>query len=386
MFTGFPYWRIAGNYFLYFAALGVLLPFWPLYLHLERGFDLQTIGFLAAIMAVAKVLMPNVLAWFAEYTSINSIVLLRCAGFAAALFFALVPFIDNAVLLALVLFLYASCLTSSLPQLEAITMRLLGSLRHQYTRIRLWGSIGFTVVVLATGMWLEKTSLLLVVPWLIVAIMLLFAANNLLLPLTLAASGNRGGSGTMMDILRRPGIITLLAACCLLQLSHGPYYTYFSILMDSHGYSARTISHLWVLGVLAEIVLYTMVHKLWSHFSLRQLLLAAMWAAVLRWLLVAFYADNLWVMLPTQILHAMTFGVFHAAIIQCIHSNFPGHLQARGQALYSSTSFGLGLAIGHAGAAVLWQQVGATATFVVAAVVSLAAVALLLRVPRSILL
>ena len=82
----------------------------------------------------------------------------------------------------------------------------------------------------------------------------------------------------------------------------------------------------------------------------------------------------------------MTFGVFHAAAIQCIHDIFPKRLSARGQALYSSVSFGLGLALGHAGAALLWQQAGALATFAVAAAVSAVAVALVwLKVPRSFL-
>ena len=49
-----------------------------------------------------------------------------------------------------------------------------------------------------------------------------------------------------------------------------------------------------------------------------------------------------------QALHAMTFGAFHAAAIQCVHDGFPPALRARGQALYASTSFGLGLALGHA--------------------------------------
>ena len=289
--AGFPYWRISLDYFLYFAVLGVLLPFWPLYLHSYRGFDLRTIGFLAATMAVAKVVMPNLMAWLMTHSNGNGIILLRYAGLVAALVFATMPYVDSALASGLVVFAFASCLTSSLPQLEAITMGLLGDSRHEYTRIRLWGSVGFTVAVLATGIWLEYTAKLQLVPWLVTGTMLMFCVNNLFIPSSLARrhthdSSQDGGGHGMLDLLRKPGVIALLAACCLLQLSHGPYYTYFSIYMDSHGYSARAIGHLWATGVIAEIILYTMLHRLLLRFSPRQLLLSAMLAATVRWLVL----------------------------------------------------------------------------------------------------
>ena len=133
-------------------------------------------------MSATKIIMPNVSAWLVDYKSCNRIFLLRCAGLGAALCFAMVPFADTPLVMGLILFLFASFLTSSLPQLEAMTMGLLGDMRHEYTRIRVWGSVGFTVSVLAFGAWLQHTSLLLAVPWVVAVIMFMFAVNNMLLP------------------------------------------------------------------------------------------------------------------------------------------------------------------------------------------------------------
>ena len=42
-----PYWKLSGFYFFYFASLGVLVPYWSLYLK-SLGFNSLTIGALVA--------------------------------------------------------------------------------------------------------------------------------------------------------------------------------------------------------------------------------------------------------------------------------------------------------------------------------------------------
>ena len=59
--------------------------------------------------------------------------------------------------------------------------------------------------------------------------------------------------------------------------------------------------------------------------------------------------------------------------IQLIHNYFVGKNQGKGQALYSSISFGAGGAIGSLYAGYTWESLGTTTTFIIAAVVSLVA-------------
>ena len=84
---------------------------------------------------------------------------------------------------------------------------------------------------------------------------------------------------------------------------------------------------------------------------------------VFRWLLIATQPHHLPVLLFAQILHAASFGVFHASAIHLIHRLFPGRLQGRGQALYSSLSFGLGVALGSLMSGHVWTMLGATWTY-----------------------
>jgi len=73
-------------------------------------------------------------------------------------------------------------------------------------------------------------------------------------------------------------------------------------------------------------------------------------------------------------LHAATFGTFHASAIHLVHHYFTGRHQGRGQALYSSLSFGAGGAIGSLYSGFLWNSAGPAVAFGVAAAVTVVAV------------
>jgi len=87
----------------------------------------------------------------------------------------------------------------------------------------------------------------------------------------------------------------------------------------------------------------------------------------------------LWVVLIAQSLHAATFGSFHAAAMHLTHQYFVGRHQGRGQALYSSLSFGAGGAVGSLLSGFLWSDPGPAVTYSVAAGFSLLAFAVYWR-------
>lgn len=174
----------------------------------------------------------------------------------------------------------------------------------------------------------------------------------------------------LREVLRHPTVLALFVVCFFMQVGHGPYYAFYSIYLQDHGYSATVIGQLWALGVVAEIGIFLIMPRVLSRFDLRQLLVAAAAAAVLRWWLLGAYAEYRAVVIGSQLLHAATFGVHHAAAIQLIHRQFVGRHQGRGQALYSSVSFGAGGAAGALMAGALWESIGPAAAFYAAAAAS----------------
>ena len=100
-------------------------------------------------------------------------------------------------------------------------------------------------------------------------------------------------------------------------------------------------------------------------------------ACALRWILVGFFVQWIEVLLFAQLLHAASFGIYHACAIELIHRYFPGSHQGKGQALYSSVSFGAGGAVGSLYSGVLWDRGGANLVFSIASVTALIALALI---------
>ena len=123
------------------------------------------------------------------------------------------------------------------------------------------------------------------------------------------------------------------------------------------------IGALWSLGVLAEIVVFMAMARLMRRFSLRLILLACFAAATVRFIAIGWGVESLVLIVLAQLLHGLTFGAYHAAAIAAINRWFPGRCQARGQALYSSLSFGAGGLLGGLFSGWSWEALGAGITF-----------------------
>lgn len=373
-----PYWRLSASYFAHFAALGALVPYFGLYLA-SLGFDAARIGALSAVLVVGRVVAPNFWGWVADRSGsrvgvVRWTTAIACAGFAAVL--------EARGLsgLAATLLLFGFFWSASLPQLEAVTLTHLGAEAGLYTRVRLWGSVGFIVAVSAVGVLVGRAGTGALGP-VVLSLLLATWAASLVLPEARPAAGAPARE-SLGRVLAQPQVLALLAVCFLMQLGHGPYYAFYSLYLEQHGYSKTAIGQLWSLGVVAEVLVFLVMPRLLSAWSLQSLLVASTLCAVLRWALLAWRPDLLAVVLLVQLLHAGTFGLHHAAAIQLVHRYFVGHHQGRGQGLYNSLSFGLGGAVGSAAGGLLWQGLGPAAAFGGAALASVAALAAACWRPR----
>ncbi|WP_018953196.1 MFS transporter [Thioalkalivibrio sulfidiphilus] len=349
-----PYWKLSGFYFFYFASIGAFVPYWGLYLR-DQGFNPAQIGELMAIIMATKIIAPNVWGWLADTTGQRTWVI-RVAALLALVCFSGVTLYSGYWWMAAMMALFSFFWNAALPQFEALTMNRLGSRTNRYARIRLWGSIGFIASVALLGPLFERVEVS-VLPWIV---LVLLAAMWLT---TLVVSDGPPGvqarsTSSLLATLRRPEVLALILACFLMQASHGPYYAFFTIYLEDNGYSRTMAGQLWALGVLAEVGVFLMMHRWLPRFGAWPLLMVAIGVTAVRWWLLASLPQLLPVMLLTQVMHAASYGLYHAAAISLIHEFFPGRLQGRGQALYSSLSFGLGGALGSLASGHVWDGIG----------------------------
>lgn len=364
------YWRLSGFYFFYFALLGVLVPYWSLYLR-HLGFEAAAIGALMALPQVTKLVAPLLWGWLADRTG-RRLAIIRAGNLVAALVFSAVFLARDFAAMALLLIGFSFFWNAVLAQFEALTLETLGAHSGRYSHVRLWGSVGFIAAVLGLGAALDHIPVTLV-PWAMLAALWGIWVCTLFLPADDRRARQRPRA-PLARVLARPRVMAFFLCAFLMQLSHGPYYTFFTLYMDELGVARGVTGGLWALGVAAEVGLFLVMHRLLRRFSLRSLLAGSLALAALRWVLIGLWAERLPVLVAAQLLHAVTFGCFHAACIAWVHRHFADGLAGQGQALYSSIGFGAGWALGASGAGVLWAYMGADSFLLAAAVAALAAV------------
>ncbi len=365
---------LAPVYLFYFGALGILIPFWAPYLR-DLGLDPVQIGQIMAVYLAWRLIAPTAWGWMADHSG-RRMLLVRLAAIASAVAFALLSRRTDYGGLLVFMSLFAIFWTALIPQYEANTLSVLGPRIASYGRIRLWGSVGFILAVVAGGWWFDLNGLDSV-PTIAAALIGLVALSSFLTP-----SGpqvpEEPDQLPLGRILRQPRVIALLLVALLVQAAFGPYYVFFTVYLEELGYARTTIGILWALGVAAEIAVFLYSPWLFRVFSRRLLLAGALGFAVLRWCMTAAFADNLALLVFAQLLHMASFGLFHAVAVVCVHDFFPGKTHGRGQALYSSAGFGAGGALGSLYSGYSWSLFGPQAMFWIAA--GLVAVALIIAV------
>ena len=361
--SALPFWRLSSFYFFYFASLGALIPYWGLYLRHE-GYSAVEIGELVAILAATKIIAPNVWGWIADHTG-RSMPVVRWAGFASTLTFVGVFWGGGFWWLVGVMTLFSFFWNAALPQFEAVTMNHLGERTHRYSTVRSWGSFGFIVAVVVLGPLVEDWYDPSLLPWVILALFAGIWLTSLVVPEK--ASSHHVDHTPIRQVLRNREVVALMAVAFLVQASHGPYYTFYSIYLADNGYSGAVTGWLWALGVIAEIAVFLVMHRWLPRFGARNLLLVTLALTALRWVVIGLFVESMALIVAAQLLHAFSFGVYHAVTIHLVHKLFVGRNQGRGQALYSSVSFGAGGALGSFVAGGMWESSGAEATYLAAA-------------------
>lgn len=364
-----PYWRLSGFYLFYFGLLGATAPFLGLYFE-HLGFSPARIGELVAIPMLMRCIAPNLWGWLGDATG-QRLRIVRLGALCTLLSFSLILIDKSYAWLALVMALHAFFWHAVLPQFEVITLAHLREQPARYSQIRLWGSIGFILAVVGLGLAFEGLGLD-VYPLVVLAIMAGIVVSSLWVPNAEPAHRELTEQGGFLRQLCRPGVLAFYLSVGLMQLSHGPYYTFLSIHLEALGYARSTIGLLWALGVVAEILLFLGMARLLERFTLRQVLAASFLLAALRWLILGGLADHLALLLIAQLMHAATFGSFHAAAIHFVQRSFGSRQQGQGQALYATLA-GVGGALGALYSGYSWSSLGPQWTFAIASLAALAA-------------
>lgn len=359
-----PYARLAAFYIAYFGFVGAFGPYFSLYLQ-SIGQTALEIGVLLSLMQFMRIFAPYLWARVADRSGRRAF-LLRIALLASVASYCGVFVTQSFWGLFLTLALLAFCNSAANPLFETLVFSYLRDDLGRYGVLRVWGSVGFIGAVLSVGAVLDAQP----IDTLLVLVLLTLAASLLIaIGLDDSPSDAREGSGEpVWPLLRRPALAALLAACFFMSVAHGPLYTFYSIYLADHGYSKTTVGVLWSLGVVAEVGVFLLAPRIFARWSTNAVLIFSFACAAARFAAIGWGVESLPVLIGAQLLHAATFGSYHAAALGQVNRWFPGGRRSRGQALYQSLSFGAGGMVGGMASGLAWDSVGPAWTFTAASV------------------
>ncbi len=362
-----PYWRLSGYYFFYFAFIGAFSPYFGLYLQ-SLSFSAWDIGLLMSQMQLMRLCAPYLWGVLADRLA-QRVSVVRLAAVLSLIVFSAFFLVKSFPAMLVAMALLAFFWSAALPLVETVTFDHLRDQPGRYSRIRLWGSVGFIVAVMGTGALLDGLPLPSLL-WVIVGTLTGILIYALAVP-EAPAHASADEHLPVGDIVRQTRVRALFAACFMMSAAHGALYVFYSIHLADHQYGKFLVGCLWSLGVLTEIIVFFFMNDLLRQFGLRAILLLSFAAATVRFLMIGWGVEWLLVIVLAQLLHGLTFGAYHAAAIAAVNRWFPGRCQARGQALYSSVSFGAGGLVGGLLSGWTWERLGAAPTYALSSVFAL---------------
>lgn len=338
----------------YYAHVGVLGTYLPLWLK-SIGFSVLSIGWLTSLQAVTRVFAPYLWGLLSDRSGDRVKWLRWCASVALLWSAGLLATRGEWGVPALLFLLFSH--TSGMMSMNEAAMAHLVSEGgrfdpRRYGRMRLFGSLGFMVAVFLAGIWFQDQGLAGFPVWVFVTLVGVTLATWSLPPASPEPLAQPQGvalpvaAASVLSVLRQRQVQWFLGSLFFHILAHMGLYVFFSLYLDTLGYSKTWIGILWAVGVVVEIVWFFTQGRWLHRLSLTAWLMLASALTCLRMGLTAAVGTSLGWMLLLQCLHCITFAAHHTACVALISHYFPGPLRGRGQAIYTLVGYGLSGVLG----------------------------------------
>lgn len=365
--------RIACFFAALFLAYGIVVPYFPVWLH-ARGLDPLQISTVTAAPLFLRLLITPGIGLLADRLGDHRLVISALAWAALAMVVGLAMASGYWPILALgVVFLLAN--GTMVPLIETVAVRAVRSAGLDYGRMRLWGSVTFIIANFLGGLAIEALGGGVAL-WMIGgAVMLtIAAAYGLPGPAGGAPAFERPGvdwrSSTTARLLGSRLFVLFLVAIGCTHGAHATFYTFGALYWQSQGLPAAWVGALWAIGVFAEVLLFAFSAPVVRRFGPVQLIAIGSGASVLRWAAMAF-DPPLGLLVPLQVLHGLTYGASHLGAILFISRAIPSIAMGTAQALYSTIAAGLMLGVVGLISGALYGAIGGLVFLVPAAVAAL---------------
>ncbi|WP_323836897.1 3-phenylpropionate MFS transporter [Photorhabdus africana] len=334
---------LALDYFTYFFSYGIFLPFWATWLQGE-GIEHDMIGVLLGAGLISRFLGSLLIAPTVKDPA-KLILALRILALLTLIFAVGFTLGNHWAWLLFVMVGFNLFFSPMMPLGDALAGTWQKQFPFDYGKIRVWGSIAFIISSALTGelisVWGHQ-AILITILFSVFSTLLVTLLRPSIMPVGETKSA-KVDVVSFKQLLSEKSVRRFLLCVALLQGAHAGYYSFSAIYWENAGYSASVVGYLWSLGVVAEVIIFTLSNQLFRRWNARNLLLLSGICGVVRWGLMGTFT-SLPVLIIVQILHCGTFTVCHLAAMRFIGARKEGEI-VRLQAAYSALAMGGGIAV-----------------------------------------
>ncbi|MEE6133269.1 MFS transporter [Priestia sp. GS2] len=340
------------QFFGFFLTFGIFVPYWSSWLITSKGFTPDEAGFIIALGLITRSITTLYIFPLAcKYLTLSQIN--RIVPLVSVLLVITLIFVDNIVWVALVTILLSLIYPMPLAMHEAMASTLIRESGLQYGKSRSYGSIGYIIALILTGIIISLTGETIIIYLMIVGCMVFLFLTSFSTPepLKVKVSSTKISS---LSLFKSKSFLLVLTICIIIQSAHAAYYSYGVLFLKNMGVTANYTGAILVLAVLSEIAFFYIADNLFKNKSITSILIYCINFSIIRWLIIASFS-NVSIFIFSQILHSITFGLTQFAFVKYLDEHVENKYFPFAHGIYAAFALSLGSGILTLGSGYLYS-------------------------------
>ncbi len=350
-------------YFVYWAGMAAVIPFISLYYENVNLGGAQ-IGQLNSIRSFITFFSSILFAFASDVTKKHKLVLRLCViGMVIALL--LYPAASTFTAFIPIVLLFSIFDAPANPIMDETSMAALQNPRD-YGKLRVGGSFGWGLMVLATGYLIDRLEMgLTVIFYLQIAFLAVLFILTFIMPDAAAARAGKGEKPTLQDVwrlVRQPGILMVMALTMIWGIGQSGVSSFLFLHIRYLGGSSTLMGTAMATSLIGEIAAFSFTHQIQERLGPKRMMVISFIIQFVWFTGLALIRDPH--IIPFfQLFGGASFGLMQSGSVAYVDGCAPARLGTTAQAIRGGILLGLGIGIGSVINGFIYQTSGSSVVF-----------------------